>query len=284
MAIKLKPLEEQVVLVMGASSGIGRLTALRLAERGAKVVVAARALTPLMTLVEEIESSGGQAIAITGDASNFDQVKIVADRAVEMYGRIDTWVHCASVMMYAPFADTKPEEFRRIVEVNLLGAAYAAMAALPHLIREGRGALVFVTSVEGKRALPLQSAYAASKHGLVGLLDTLRVELEHEKIDVSVTNIAPSSINTPLFDKALTRLGVRPMPVPPIYEPELAAEAILYATENPIRDIVVGGSGKTLELANRLSPRIADYAIEGIAFRGQRSNEPKSEDAPHNLF
>jgi len=284
MNIQLKPLEEQVVVVMGASSGIGRLTALMLGQRGARVVVAARALEPLEALAGEIQAAGGQAIAVAAEVSDPGQVEAVAARAVERFGRLDTWVHTAAVMMYASLAETRPEEFRRVVEVNLAGAAYALHAALPHLVREGRGALIFFTSVEGKRALPLQSAYAASKHGLTGLLDALRMELEQEKLEISVTNIAPSSINTPLFDKALTRLGVRPRPVPPIYRPELAAEAVLYAAEHPIRDIVVGGAGKSLALANRLSPRLADRILETIAFRGQRSETPKPQGAPHNLF
>ncbi len=281
---RLKPLEEQVVVVMGATSGIGRISALKLAQRGARVVVAARALEPLQALAEEIQVAGGQATAAAAEVSDPAQLEQVAARAVERYGRLDTWVHTAAVMMYASLEETRPEEFHRMVEVNLLGAAYALRAALPHLVRQGRGALIFFTSVEGKRSIPLQSAYAASKHALTGLLDALRMELENEKLEISVTNIAPSSINTPLFEKALTRLGVRPMPVPPIYQPELAAEAVLYAAEHPMRDIVVGGAGKSLALANRLSPRAADRILEAIAFKGQRSETPKPEDSPHNLF
>jgi hypothetical protein len=158
------------------------------------------------------------------------------------------------------------------------------MVALPYLKRVGGGALIEVSSVEAVRALPLQSAYTASKHGMRGFLDALRMELQHENQPIMVTNIMPSSINTPFFNKALTRLGVKPMPVPPIYPPELVADTILYAAEHPVREMVVGDSGKGLELLHRLSPGLAEKFLAPVAFRGQRTDEPKPADAPHNLY
>src|SRR5215203_1706710 len=172
---------------MGASSGIGRETALRFAKRGAKVVVAARSEPGLHSLVDEIRGDGGEATAVVADTSDFGQVKAVADRAVEEYGRLDTWVHHAAVGLFATFEDTTPEEFGRVIDVNLMGQVYGAMAALPHLKREGRGALIHISSVEAKRSLPLQSAYCASKHGIDGFLEVLRVELMREGAPVSVT-------------------------------------------------------------------------------------------------
>lgn len=280
----LKSVEDQVVVVMGASSGIGRETALRFARRGAMLMCSARSERGLASLIEEIRRKGGVAIAAPADVSSMEQVQAVADRTAAEYGRIDTWVHLSAVSIYAPFEHTHPAEFKRVIDVNLLGQVHGALAALPHLRREGRGALIHVTSVEARRALPLQSAYAASKHGVAGFLDALRLELIKDGAPISVTNIMPSSINTPLFNKALTRLGVKPRGIPPMYQPDLVAEAILHAAEHPSRDLVVGGAGMALLLLQRLSPRLVDSLLVRIGFRGQRTREPKPADAPNNLF
>jgi short-subunit dehydrogenase len=284
VAVQLKPITQQVVVVVGASSGIGRATALRFAERGAKVVVCARSEQGLHSLVDEIRRTGGAATAITADVTEFEQVKAVADRAVQEYGRIDTWVHLASVAVWGTFEQTTPAEFKRIVDVNLTGQAYGAMAALPHLRRAGRGALIHISSIEAHLPIPLQSAYTASKHGMVGLLDALRSELRHEGVPISVTNVLPASINTPFFNKARTKLGVKPRPLPPMYQPQLVADAILYAAEHPTRDIIVGGAGKAAIVTRRVSPRLTDAFLRLTAFRLQRTDAPKSEDALHNLF
>jgi NAD(P)-dependent dehydrogenase (short-subunit alcohol dehydrogenase family) len=282
--VQLKPISEQVVVVFGASSGIGRETALRFARQGAIVVAAARGEEGLNSLVEEIQQSGGRATAVPAEAADFAQVQAVADTAVRLYGRIDTWVHVAAVSIYATFEETTPEEFRRIVDVNLLGQVYGAMAALPALRCAGQGALIHISSVEAMRPLPYQSAYAASKHGVHGLLQTLRMELRHEKLPIHVTEIMPASINTPLFNKARTKLGVKPMGIPPVYPPSLVADAILYAAEHPVREIVVGGAGKMMLYHQRISPRLTDLLMEAVGFKGQKTREPKSAEAPNNLF
>jgi NAD(P)-dependent dehydrogenase (short-subunit alcohol dehydrogenase family) len=260
--MRLKPVEEQVVALMGASSGIGRETALRFAERGAKVVVSGRDEKGLNSLVEEIRGKGGQATAMPAEVTEFEQVKAVADRAVEMYGRLDTWVHLAAVLLVASFEDTTPEEFARVVDVNLMGQVYGAMAALPHIKREGGGALIHVSSMGAKRSIPLQSAYCASKHGIDGFLESLRVELQREKLPISVTQVMPATINTPFFDKARTKLGVKPVAPPPIYQPGIVSEAILHATENPARDLVVGGAAKAVILSQTVSPRLLDILLK----------------------
>lgn len=282
--MQLKPIEQQVVAVVGASSGIGRETARRFAERGAKVVVAARSTAGLESLVEEIQRNGGEATAITADVTNFADMQAVAARAVEQYGRLDTWIHAAAVAVYATFEQTTPEEFRRVIDVNLVGQAFGAMAALPHLRREGRGALIHISSIEARRAFPYHSAYASSKHGIDGFLEVLRVELRREGIPIAVTNVMPAGINTPLFNKARTKLGVKPMPAPPIYQPNTVADVILYAAEHPSRDVIAGGAGRAFLLNQRLSPRMMDAIVERIGFRTQQTDEPKSEDAPTNLY
>lgn len=247
-------------------------------------MVAARGQQGLDSLVEEIREAGGQAIAQPADVTKFDQMNALAERAVAEYGQLDTWVHLAAVSLYAPFDETRPEEFHQIILVNLVGQAYGAMAALPHIKRQGRGALIHISSIEARRALPYQSAYAASKHGVEGMLEALRMELKHEGLPISVTNVMPASINTPFFDKARTRLGVKPQGVPPIYEPHLVAEAILYAAEHPTRDLIVGGAGKLVELGQRLSPKLMDLFISLVGFKGQRTDEEKGANAPSNLF
>jgi NAD(P)-dependent dehydrogenase (short-subunit alcohol dehydrogenase family) len=282
--MQLKPIDQQVVVVMGASSGIGRETALQFAGRGAKVVVSARGEAGLQTLVDEIRANGGAAIAVPADVSDFDQVKAVADRTVAEYGRLDTWVHASAVAIYATFEQTTPEEFKRVIDTDLTGQAYGAMAALPHLRREGRGALIHVSSIEARRAFPFHSAYAAAKHGIDGMLEALRVELRKEGVPISVTNVMPASINTPLFNKSRTKLGVKPMPPPPIYQPSTVAKIILYAAEHPTRDLIAGGAGKAMLMTQRLSPRLMDAIVTRVGFRIQQTDEPRSADAPNNIF
>lgn len=281
----LKPLNQQVVVVMGASSGIGRATALAFAERGATVVCSARDEGGLATLVKEIQSKGGKAVALVAEVADADQMRGVAEFAAQELGGIDTWVHLAAVTLYARFEDTTPAEFARVMEVNLLGQIHGALAALPHLRRSGGGSLICVSSVESVVSLPFQSAYAASKHGVTGFLDALRHELRREGAPINVVNILPSSINSPLFQKALTRLGVEPRPTPPVYAPQVVARAILHAARAPMRDIVIGGGGWALALAHRLSPALTDAIIQSpLGFEAQLTDRPKSPRAPNNLF
>jgi NAD(P)-dependent dehydrogenase (short-subunit alcohol dehydrogenase family) len=282
--IQLKPINQQVVAVVGASSGIGRETALRFAKRGAKLVVSARSQSGLESLVDEIKQFNGDAIALPADVSEFEQVKAIADKTVDYYGRLDTWVHAAATAIIAPFEQVTPAEFKRVIEVNLMGQVYGAMAALPHLRQEGRGALIHISSVEARRSLPLQSAYASSKHGIEGFLDSLRVELEHEGVPISVTNVMPSVINTPFYNKALTKLGVKPTGVPPYYQPDLVADAILHVAENPTRDIIVGDVGRALDLLQKISPKITDALLTAIAVEGQKTQTTKHESDPNNLY
>lgn len=284
IAMQLKPINQQVVAVVGASSGIGRDTAVKFAQRGAKVVVAARSEVGLKTLVEEIHNLGGEAVAVIADVADFEQVKAIADTAVAQYGRLDTWVHTAATGVIAPFEDITTEEFQRVIDVTLMGQVYGAMAALPYLKQEGRGALIHISSMEGRRSLPLQSPYSTAKHGLEGFLEALRVELQHEKWPISVTSILPSVINTPYYNKVRTKLGVKPTGIPPYYQASVVTEAILYAAEHPVRSLIPGDVGKVLDVLQRISPELLDSILLLVAFVGQRTNEPKSEDGPDNLF
>ena len=283
--MQLKPINQQVVAVVGASSGIGRETALQFARRGAKLLISGRSESKLASLVNEIRGFGGEVTSLViDDVAVFEQVKAIADRTVEVYGRLDTWVHVPATAVFATFDNKTPEEFQRVVDVTLMGQVYGAMAALPHLKREGRGALIHISSMEGVRSLPYQSSYSAAKHGIEGFLEAMRVELQHEKIPISVTSIKPAVIDTPFWDNARTKLGVKPSGIPPFYEPSLVADAILYVAEHPTRDFFVGDAARALDFLQRLSPELVDSLLLLIGFPLQRSNVPKSEDAPNNLY
>ena len=281
--MELKPLDRQVVVVMGASSGIGRVAALRAAARGAKVLAAGRDVAALESLRGEV----GEGLEVTvADVADPEQVERVARRAVEQWGGIDTWAHVAGVAEYARFEDITPEEFRRVIDVTLLGPVWGARAALPHLRRQG-GALVVVSSDLAKRSFPLTSSYCAAKHGVDGFLESLRLELQHEKAGVAVTQILPAAVATPFFEHARTRLGVRPSGPPPVYSPETVAAAILHAAEHGGRDVAVGSAAKLQRALQRGSPRVMDAFARTTAFRLQRSAEPKGPaadalfEAPH---
>ena len=281
--MKLKPLSEQVAVVFGASSGIGRQTALDMAARGAKVVAAARGEAGLHSLVDEIQAAGGQAFYVVADAANHPQVQNVAQECIRRYGGMDTWVHAAGVILFARVEDTTPEEFKQVMEVNLLGQIHGALAALPHL-RQNGGALIHISSVEAIRAAPLQSAYAASKHGISGFLEGLRAELIHEGADVSVTEIMPAVINTPIWETGRNKTGKKVTgPLPPAYHPKVVADAILYAAENPVRDMVAGTAGLMVRYSERVSPALADYVSSWMGYR-QLTDEPADPDARDNLF
>jgi len=224
---------------------------------------------------------------VPADVANFEQVKAIADRAIQQYGRLDTWVHLAAINLYAIFEQTTPQEFKRVIDVNLMGQVHGAMAALPHLKREGRGSLLQVSSVEGRRSFPYHSAYGASKHGIDGFLEAMRLELIHEGLSsINVTNVMPASINTPLFNKSRTKIGVKPQGLQPFYQPDIVVDAILYVACHPTRDIIPGGAGRAMDLIQQLSPQLMDTLLlqAGAGFKLQKTSEPKSEDAPDNLF
>lgn len=277
-----KPIARQVMVITGASSGIGLATAKEAARRGAKVVLAARNRRDLERAVDEIIREGGVAIAVPTDVTDYPQVEALAGAALETYGRIDSWVNNAGVSVYATFKEMSLEDFRRVVDVIFMGQVYGARAALPSLERS-EGALICVGSALSDRGVPLQGAYCAAKHALKGWLDALRVELWKESSPVRVTLVKPSSFNTPLFNKARTRLGVMPMPIPPIYEPEVAAEAILRAAAGNERDVYAGGMGKVLSLAERISPKLLDLQQLRGGFDSQKTDWPRRDDAPNNL-
>jgi NAD(P)-dependent dehydrogenase (short-subunit alcohol dehydrogenase family) len=282
--MQLKPVKEQVVVIVGCSSGIGRVTARRFAEEGATLVLGSRDPADVADLADQCRASGAKAVeTVSVDAASPESLEALAQHAERKVGRIDTWVQTAAVSLYAEFERTTPEEFRRIIEVNLLGQAYGAMAALPRLRAAGGGALIEVSSVEAEVPLPYQSAYAASKHGMAGFLRALRLELEKEGAPISVTQIMPSGIDTPLLQNARTKIGVAPRPTDPVYDPSVVADAIVHAAAHPARDIYVGGGGLAIAKLQRWLPGLSDQIIRTIAFAGQKTDQPKSAAARDNL-
>jgi short-subunit dehydrogenase len=283
MKIQLKKLNEQVVVITGATSGIGLVTARMAAGRGARLVLAARNEESLRRLVEELSAQGAEAIYVAADVGNETAARNIADRAIARFGGFDTWVNNAGVSIYGRVLDVSTENHRRLFETNYWGLVYGSQAAAEHL-RERGGALINVGSSLSDRAIPLQGTYCASKHAVKGYTDALRMELEEEGAPISVSLIKPSAIDTPYREHAKNYLPVEPLNPPPVYAPETVAEAILHCAEHPERDVFVGAGGKALSLAGKFAPRLTDKLMEATLFDLQKSDRPSLPSRPDSLF
>ena len=282
MAIKLKRLEDQVIVITGATSGIGLATAKRAAERGARVVLCSRNEPELQETVAQIEGAGGTARSVAADVSSPEDVERLAAAAIEEFGSLDTWVNNAGVSFYGRLTEVAIEDMRQLFEVNFWGTVYGSRAAVQQLRRNG-GALINVGSIVSDRAIPLQGTYSASKHAVKGFTDALRMELEEERAPISVTLIKPSTIDTPYFTHAKNYMEVQPKPPAPVYAPDVVANAILRAAEHPVRDITIGGGGRFISALGTALPRLTDFYMERSMFSSQRSDVP-AEDGPGNLY
>lgn len=278
-----KNLADQVVVVTGASSGLGRAIARLAGARGAKVVVTARTAEALDACVREIRASGSEALAVPADCAVEDQVSQVVEQAIERFGRIDSYVANAIVTVYAETYKYEPEELRRIIDVNFFGQVYGYWAVLPHL-RESHGTFVSVNSALAYRGIPLQAGYCASKAALRAFFESARVEIQKAGWDVAVSVVLPGAINTPQFDRDRQKVGKQPQPVPPIYEPEPYAEAVLHTWEHPIRELPITWGAQKLLWGQKLSPRAGDLMLRRMGWKSQTTGEPKPLDAPDNLF
>jgi NAD(P)-dependent dehydrogenase (short-subunit alcohol dehydrogenase family) len=281
--VQKKPLSEQVIVITGASSGVGRAVARAAGRRGAKVVVAARGADGLEAAVAEIERGGSEALAVPTDVTDQAQVEALVSRAVERFGRIDTFVANAIVTVYAEAHRLDPDELRRVMDVNFFGVAHAYWAALPRL-RESKGTFLHVSSALAYRGIPLQAAYCASKAAARTFLESARVELQKEGAEVAVSLVLPGAINTPQFDRDRQKIGKQPQPVPPIYQPEPYAEAILHCAESPIRELPVSWGAQKLLWGQKLSPRAGDWMLRRMGWKNQHTDEDKPLGAPDNLF
>jgi len=280
----LRRVENQVIVITGASSGIGRETGIRLGARGASVVLAARNEAALHEVARVVDQLGGRAHVVVTDVAEFIQVQRLANEAVDRFGRIDTWINNAGVSVYGSVEHVPVEEIERVIRVNLIGMIYGVKAVLPHLKRQRQGTIINVASVLGLRSVPLQAAYCSSKHGIKGFTDALRMELRRDRCGINVALILPSSMNTPIFNAARSRMRGKPKPLPPVYTPALTAEAIVFATEHPVRDLIIGDGGKLLDVAQRISPALVDrfMLLQDRMFSQQQVNE--RSDGVDNLF
>jgi NAD(P)-dependent dehydrogenase (short-subunit alcohol dehydrogenase family) len=278
-----KRLSEQVVVVTGASSGLGRAVARGAAERGARVVVTARSAEALDNCVRELQAFGAQALAVPADHAVEDEVHQVVERAFERFGRIDTVVASAFVSVFGEFEQLEMDELRRVLDVNFLGRIYLLQAALPHL-KETRGTFIDVNSALAYRGIPLQAPYCATKAALRGFLESVRVEQRKHETGVDICVVLPGAINTPHFDRVRQKIGYQPQPVPPIYQSEPFAEAVLHCAEHPVRELPVGWGAQKLLWGQKLAPRVADWVLVRTGWQGQHTGEPKPVGAPDNLF
>ena len=283
MTVKLKKLSDQVIVITGASSGIGLVTARMAAKRGARVVLNARNEEAIRKVSEEINATGGQAIHVVGDVGVFDDVQNIADQAIRRFGGFDTWVNNAAVSIYGPILEQSLEDHRQLFETNYWGLVHGSMVACAHL-RERGGALLNVGSVLSDIAIPVQGTYCASKHAVKGYTDALRLELEQEGAPISVTLIKPSTIDTPYVQHAKNLLPVEPNNPPPVYAPDIVAEAILHCAEHQERDVYVGGGGKMLVEAGHHAPRLTDKMIGATLFDLQKSDRPKANNRRDSLY
>lgn len=275
----------QIVVVTGASGGIGRATAIAFGKRGDTVALLARGRAGLEAAARDVEAAGGKALAIQVDVADAQAVDDAAERVERELGPIDVWVNVAFSAVFAPFWEVHPDEYKRVTEVAYLGFVYGTMAALKRMRPRDRGTIVQVGSALGYRGIPLQSAYCGAKHAIQGFNESLRCELLHEHSGVKNTMLLMPAVNTPQFSWVLSRLPKHAQPVPPIYQPEVAAQAVVHAAEHPRRrEYWVGESTVGTLIGNKLAPGLLDRYLARTGFKSQQTDQPKDPDQPVNLW
>ncbi len=275
----------EVVVITGASAGVGRATAQAFARVGASIGLVARGQEGLEGAKREVEALGGRALACVADVSDDKQVEAAAEAVERELGPIDVWVNNAMASVFSPVDDITPEEFRRVTDVTYLGYVWGTMAALRRMKPRNRGMIVQVGSALAYRGIPLQAAYCGAKHAVQGFNDSLRCELLHERSKIGLCMVQMPALNTPQFGWVKSRLPNKAQPVPPVYQPEIAAEAILYASRHRRREVYVGGATVKAILANRLAPGLADRYLARTGFKSQQvEGEPEDPCRPDNLF
>jgi NAD(P)-dependent dehydrogenase (short-subunit alcohol dehydrogenase family) len=283
---KMKSLngKHEVVMITGASAGIGRATAQAFARRGAWSGLLARSKERLEAACGEIESLGGRGLVLVVDVADDKAVEAAAERLEKEFGSIDIWVNNAMASVFSPITEMEPSEFRRVTEVTYLGYVWGTLAALRRMRPRNRGVIVQVGSALAYRGIPLQSAYCAAKHAIEGFTDSLRCELIHDKKDIHVCIVEMPAVNTPQFAWVKSRLPNKAQPVPPIYQPEVAADAIVFAASHRRREIYVGFPTVEAIVGNKIAPGLLDHYLARTGFKSQQTNEPKTPNQPDNLW
>ncbi|MFE9388970.1 SDR family oxidoreductase [Streptomyces sp. NPDC006784] len=275
----------QTVVITGASAGIGRATARAFAARGADLVLLARGEAGLAAAAREVEAAGGRALTVPTDVADHRQVEAAADAATRHFGRLDVWVNVAFTSVFAPFTEIGAEEYERVTQVAYLGFVNGTRAALSRMLPHDHGTVVQVGSALGDRSIPLQSAYCGAKHAINGFTSSVRTELLHQGSKVHLTIAQMPAVNTPQFSWVLSRLSRRPQPVPPIYQPEVAARAVLHAADHPRRkQHYVGASTVATIWADKLAPALLDRYLARTGYDSQQTDQPEDPDRPHNLW
>jgi NAD(P)-dependent dehydrogenase (short-subunit alcohol dehydrogenase family) len=275
----------QTVVITGASAGIGRATARLFGQRGDRVGLIARGRAGLEAAVRDVELAGGTALAVPADVADFAQVDAAARQIEDALGPIDVWVNVAFTSVFAPFSEITPEEFRRVTQVSYLGFVHGTMAALARMRPRDRGVIVQVGSALGERSIPLQSAYCGAKHAINGFTLSLRCELLHDKSGVHVTAVQMPAVNTPQFSWVRSKLPRHPQPVPPIYQPEVAARGIVFAAAHPRRrQYYVGATTTATILANRMVPGLLDRYLARTGYSSQQTGGREGSGRPGNLW
>lgn len=275
----------QVVVITGASGGIARATAREFAARGAKIGLLARGAVGLAAAAKDVEKAGGTALAIPTDVSDYDQVEAAAVAVEKAFGPIDVWVNVAFTSVFAPFTQIEPKEYARVTEVSYLGFVYGTRVALTRMMKRDRGTIVQVGSALGSRSIPLQSAYCGAKHAINGFTETVRTELIHDKSNVHITVVQMPAVNTPQFSWVLSRLPKHPQPVPPIYQPEVAARGVVFAADHPKRKQYWVGLPTVLSIVgNKFIASILDHYLAKTGYSSQQTSEKVPGDRPFNLW
>lgn len=274
----------KVVVVTGASAGVGRATVRAFAKAGADVGLIARGTQGLENACREVQAGGCRAIAVPTDVADANQVEAAAEKIERELGPIDVWVNNAMTTIFSRFMDVQPDEYRRATEVTYLGTVWGTMAALKRMYPRNRGTLVQVGSALAYRSIPLQAPYCGAKHAIAGFTDSIRSELLHEKKNIHICMVQLPAMNTPQFNWCKTTLPRHPQPVPPIFEPEVAANAIVYAAWHKRRQIYVGWPTVKAIWGNKLVPQYADRYLARMGYDAQQTDQPVSPDRPNNLF
>jgi NAD(P)-dependent dehydrogenase (short-subunit alcohol dehydrogenase family) len=274
----------EVVVITGASAGVGRATARAFARRGASIGLLARGEEGLNGAAREVEELGGRALVLPTDVADHEQIEAAAEAVEQELGPIDVWINNAMTSVFGPFLDATPEEFRRVTEVTYLGYVHGTRSALKRMVPRNRGVIVQVGSALAYRGIPLQSAYCGAKHAVQGFTESVRCELMHDRVDVHLTMVQLPAMNTPQFAWSRTYLPREPQPVPPIFQPEVAADAIVWSADHRRREIAVGFPAAKAIIGNRLAPGFADWYLARTGYESQMTDEPIDDDRPNNLW